>query len=233
MEVLSVGIYGNYGKFIIQCLRLLPRNRYQTPPREAFTEPAVYICRHSDAKGPIASIINIPIEVHPWSFHVFCEVESCRKHYAEYTFHVRFGWSKFKSELVARLGAAPFTALLHSVGAIPVYRNSAKIYNTFKQSVAALKNGESVLIFPDVDYTKTDGDTGDLYDGFVILERMYFKETGKHLPFVTMHISDAKRSVFLGEPVMFEEGIPFKQQQLTVVQKLHDVMNDMIREHGV
>ena len=232
MGVLVLGIYGNYAKFVIQCLRLHPRNRYQAPSREAFTEPAVYICRHSNAKGPIASIINMPMEIHPWSLHVFHETESCRKHYAEYTFRVRFGWSKFKSELVARLGAWAFTALLHSVGSIPVYRNSAKIYNTFKQSMEALKNGESVLVFPDVDYTKTDGDTGDLYNGFVILERMYFKETGKHLPFVTLHISDAKKEIFLGEPVMFEEGVPFKQQQQTVVQKLHDVMNELIEKHG-
>jgi len=232
MGVLSVGIYGNYAKFVIKCLRLYPKNRYQAPLREAFTEPAVYICRHSNAKGPIASIINMPMEIHPWSLYLFHETESCRKHYAEYTFHVRFGWSKFKSELVARLGAGLFTALIHSVGSIPVYRNSAKVYNTFKQSVAALKNGESVLVFPDVDYSKVDGDTGDLYNGFVILERMYFKETGKHLPFVTLHISDEKRSLFLGEPVMFEEGIPFKQQQQTIVRKLHDVMNALIEEHG-
>ena len=54
----------------------------------------------------------------------------------------------------------------------------------------------------------------------------------KHLPFVTLHISDEKRSIFLGEPVMFEEGVPFKQQQMTVVQKLHDVMNELIEKHG-
>jgi hypothetical protein len=157
-------------------------------------------------------MLNIPMEIHPWSFYVFCETETCRKHYAEYTFPVRFGWSKWKSQFVSWLGAGAFTGLLKSAGAIPVYRNAMKIYTTFKLSVEALKKGESILIFPDIEYTKTEGDTGALYDGFVILERMYLKETGKHLPFVPLHLSFEKNSMFVGEPVMFEDGIPFKTQ---------------------
>lgn len=228
-----MGFYGKYCKLFIKCARLFKVTRYQTPPREAFAEPAVYICRHSDAKGPLYSMLNIPMEIHPWTFYVFCDVKNCYKHYSEYTFPVRFGWSQWKSKFVSWLGAGAFTALLHSAGAIPVYRNAMKIYTTFKLSVAALKKGESVLIFPDIEYTKTEGETGQLYDGFVILERMYFKETGKHLPFVPLHISSEKKSLFLGEPVLFEDGIPFKEQQSAVVRKLYDSMNEMIQKYGV
>ena len=228
-----MGFYGKFCKAFIKGARILNKMQYRTPSREAFTEPAVYICRHSDAKGPLASMLNIPMEIHPWSFYVFCDVENCYKHYSEYTFPVRFGWSKLWSKVVAWLGSPAYVALLKSAGAIPVYRNSAKIYSTFKLSVEALEKGESVLLFPDINYTATSGDTGALYEGFVILERMYYKKTGKHLPFVPMHISDEKKSIFLGEPILFADGISFNDQQLIVVQKLHDVMNEMTEKYGV
>ena len=42
---------------------------------------------------------------------------------------------------------------MRSMGAIPVHRGTARIGATFKESVAALQAGDSVLVFPDVDYT--------------------------------------------------------------------------------
>lgn len=227
-----MGFYGKFCRAVISFARIFNIFQYKTPPREEFTEPAVYICRHSDAKGPVCSLLNIPMDIHPWTFYVFCDVESCYKHYSEYTFPVRFGWSKLKSKVVSWLGSGLYVALIKSVGAIPVYRHAMKIYTTFKLSVEALEKGESILLFPDINYTASTGDTGELYDGFVILERMYFKKTGKHLPFVPMHISGEKKSIFLGEPVLFDGSASFKDQQPIVVKKLHDAMNEMTEKYG-
>ncbi len=229
---LQVGFYGKFCRAFIACARRFNLWQYQTPPKEQFTEPAVYICRHSDAKGPLCSMLNLPIQVHPWTFYVFCDVKNCFKHYSEYTFPVRFGWSKLRSKIVSFFGVVPYVALIKSAGAIPVYRHAVKIYTTFKLSVEALEKGESVLLFPDINYTASTGDTGALYEGFVILERMYFKKTGKHLPFVPLHISDEKKSLFIDEPILFEDGKPFKEQQLVVVEKLHKVLNEMTEKYG-
>ncbi len=227
-----MGFYGKFCKAVISFARRFNLFQYHTPSQDQFTEPAVYICRHSDAKGPLYSMLNIPIQVHPWTFYVFCDVKNCYKHYSEYTFPVRFGWNKLWAKIVSWLGSPLYVALIKSAGAIPVYRNAMKIYTTFKLSVEALEKGESVLLFPDINYTASTGDTGALYEGFVILERMYFKKTGKHLPFVPLHISDERKSLFLGEPILFEEGAPFKEQQLVVVEKLHRALNEMTEKYG-
>ncbi len=207
--------------------------KYDTPPRESFPEPAVYICRHGNLKGPILSMVNFPIAVHPWSFYVFCERKTCRKHCAEYTFSVRFRWRKWVSELVAWLIAPAFSCLIRSAGCIPVYRNSLRVRTTYRLSVDALKRGGSLLIFPDVNYTTQEGDAGKLYKGFLLLEQLYFRETGKHLPFVPMHISDEARKLVLGETVFFREGVPYVEDKSRVLKELHDAMNTLMEENGI
>lgn len=223
---------GRFFRFLRCAVRKLNIAQYDTPARERFIEPAVYICRHSNLKGPILSMVNLPMPVHPWAYYVWCDKEACRKQCSEFTFSVRFGWRKWIADAVAWLIAAPFSGLIRSAGSIPVYRNSLRVRETFKLSVEALKKGESLLIFPDVNYTTQLGDAGELYQGFLMLERMYFKEMGKHLPFVPMHISDEERKLVLDEPVLFRDDVPFKEDKDRVIRALHDALNDMMEAHG-
>ena len=65
--------------------------------------------------------------------------------------------------------------LLQSGRGIPVYRGSRKVVQTFKLSVAALRKGHSIAIFPDIDYSDSSSATKDLYDGFCIWKSIIFK----------------------------------------------------------
>lgn len=232
MEVLPVGFEGRFFRIAKSGLRRLRRFRYDTPERSAFVEPAVYVCRHSDNKGPVISLVNLPLPVHPWVYYVWCGAEDCQKQCEEYTFSVRYGWPAWKAKAVARLIAKPFTALVRSAGSIPVYRNSLKVRETFRDSVEALRRGESLLIFPDVNYTAHDGDTGKLYDGFLMLEQLYYKATGAHLPFVPMHLSDKSRKLVLESPIRFRDGVPYKEEKDRVIRALHDALNNMMETYG-
>ena len=233
MEELRVGFQGRLYYFVKFVLEYICHMNYSAPSREEFPETAVYVCRHSNLKGPILSTINLPFEVHPWAYHVWCDKESCRKQCEEYTFSVRFGWPKWKVKLVSALIAGPFSALVRSTGSIPVYRNSFKVRETFKLSIEALMRGENLLIFPDVDYTAQEGDAGALYEGFLMLERMYLKETGQHLKFVPIHISDGKRRVFKGETICFQDGVSYNDDKKRVIQALQNAMNGLMDEHGI
>lgn len=232
MEVVRVGFQGRFYKFIKGLLQLHPGYRYHAPDRSEFAEPAVYVCRHCDNDGPIITMVNLPLPIHPWSYHVWCDEKECFKQCVDYTFTVRYGWSKWKAKLTAALIAKPFVTLVRSAGSIPVYRNSLKVRETFKESVDALKKGESILIFPDVDYTSHMGDPGVLYDGFLMLERLYFKETGKHLRFVPMHINAQEKKLMLGHAIAFRNDVPFKEEKERVILALHDALKDMTGDHG-
>ena len=221
-----VGFQGGFYKFIKSLLWLHPRYRYHVPIRSEFTEPAVYVCRHSDNDGPIITMVNLPLPLHPWSYHVWCDEQECYKQCVNYTFTVRYGWSEQKAKMVARLISKPYVALIRSAGSIPVYRNSLKVRDTFKDSVEALKRGESLLIFPDIDYDSKEGNTGALYEGFLMLERLYFRENGKHVSFVPVRINKQSRKLELDDVISFKDDVPFKEDKERVLQELHAALNE-------
>lgn len=221
-----MGFQGRFFHFIRGLLRLHYKYRYHIPDRSEFAEPAVYVCRHSDNDGPIITMVNLPLPLHPWSYHVWCDEKECYKQCVDYTFTVRYGWSERKAKWVASLISKPFSALIRSAGSIPVYRNSLKVRDTFKDSVEAMKRGESLLIFPDVDYDSKDGKTGELYEGFLMMERLYFRETGKHVPFVPVRINKRGKKVELDEIISFRDGVPFKDDKERVLRALQAALNE-------
>ena len=149
----------------------------------------------------------------------------CFEHTYGYTFTERGGKAKPIAWILARLSAFFAPKIVRSMRSIPVYRNSAKSMSTIRDSIQALLNGESLLIFPDVNYTQADGSVGEIYRGFLILERMYMAKTGKHLEFVTMSMHPKDR-IEIGNSVMFEDG-DYAAQVETVAAKIEAELNRM------
>lgn len=81
--------------------------------------------------------------------------------------------------MAARLSAFFAPKILRALNAIPVYRNGAQSMVTLRESVRALLGGDSILLFPDVNYTSENGEIGELYRGFLLLERMYWRQNGQ------------------------------------------------------
>ena len=136
------------------------------PPAEG---PTVYVCSHGNMAGPLVTLCWLPFPVRPWVFHVFAEKESCRKQFGEYTFSKHFGLPGPVARFLAWVVSGYVSTLVASAGAIPVYRGSVHIGTTFKESVAALQAGDSVLIFPDIDYTDSSDTIGEVYNGFLLM----------------------------------------------------------------
>ena len=108
------------------------------------------------------------------------------------------------------------SGLIPSIREIPVYRGSKAILKTFRQSVQALSEGENLLICPDIDYTDTSSSMGEMYHGFLNLEKYYFKKTGSHLAFVPVHISKRRHCIYMGEAICFKTENDFKQEKIKV-----------------
>jgi len=122
--------------------------------------------------------------------------------------------------------------LLNSGKAIPVYRGSRQILQTFRQSVAALQKGESVVIFPDVEYSDTSSRTKEMYEGFLYLEKYYYKATGQHVCFVPLYASKNKKIIIATPPIYFRDGKDFNEERQIVYQKIHAQLNQSAKDYG-
>lgn len=192
---------------------------------EAPSAPTVYVCSHSNLKGPLATLCWLPFPVRPWVLHVFLEREPCRKQYRDYTFSQRFGLSGPAAAFAAWAASGYVSGLMRSLGAIPVYRGTVKIGATFKATVAALQSGDSVLVFPDVDYTDGSGGIGAVYDGFLLAERFWRKVSDRPLDFVPLRLDAASRRITAGEPVRFDRAAGWKTELIRVREALREEIN--------
>lgn len=212
-EVDWLAFYGG----MIRVLRVLARPftfLHERPDLSRIPEPAVFICRHRNMRGPIFTMLHLDRQVHPWVFSVFCDRQSCYEHFRDYTFGVRLKkWPNFVRRALPHVLSVLEPALTKSMGAIPVYRQSLKVRVTFRQSMDALSKGESVILYPDINYVDTSDAPGEMYSGYLLMGQMYYKATGKKLSFVPLDIRMNKRAILLGDPVEFDGSLPFQQER--------------------
>ena len=186
---------------------------------DALEGGVVYLCRHSGATGPIRSLISLPGPVRPWILGEFFEAASCRRFFAEVTFRGRLRIPSFLSKCLAFVAAPPFSRLVRSTGGIPVYRNSPRARRTFTESAETLSRGGSLLIFPDVDYAGKREGIGELYRGFLALDRLTLSRSGEHAVFKPIHVT--RKSLRVGRPISFTGS--YRDQK-------DDVMRGLLRE---
>ena len=187
--------------------------------------PAVYVCSHNNLLGPLAALCWLPFDVRPWTLHVFLEREACRKQYREYTLSRRFGMPEPLAALLAWGASGYVSALMRSMAAIPVHRGTVKLGHTFRETVSALQAGESVLIFPDVDYTDDSGGIGEVYDGFLLIERFWRKVSAQPLRFVPLRLDTAARRITEGRAVSFRRDADWKTEMNRVREALRAEIN--------
>ena len=192
-------IYGPFVKSIRWVARLIsPRYSCDDIPGE---EPVVYVCRHLNMHGPFTTLKWLPFHVHPMILHVYFDKEKTVKHMTEYTFSARYGKQPKKFSLAAHVMSWIAPPMMASLQGIPVYRNGISSISTLKAGLKYLLQAESLIVYPDIDYTGNYSKPSDIYDGFLLLGDMYRKKTGKDLRFVPLVIDDERRCILEGNAI--------------------------------
>jgi hypothetical protein len=182
--------------------------------------PAIFIGRHQDLYGPVEIMAWVPLEFRIWTFYKFMSVKECYRHYVNYTYTVRKGYGKFAARILAAVTSPFVSAFMNSMGGIPVYRGQKNIIDTFKESVKALRQGQSILIMPERDYTDEGSDAGELYSGFVHIAQMYHKATGKAVSFYPIYPGMQTGKIYMEKPVAFDPSMPFRAERERIVAAL-------------
>ena len=216
-----------YGSLFYFCRRLIRcfYASYHVDHPERLQDPSVYLCRHFNTKGIFRTIPWLSGRIRPWALSVYVDRDDCFNHLMSYTLTKRFGWPKWKAWLTATPVASFLSALMRSARAIPVYRGSMSILKTYQMSIRALKQNESILIFPDRSYTSEDSHLTDLYEGFLMVDRLYFRETGRHIPFVTVYADVQTRIVRIAEPILFEGDVRDQAERQRVLKLIQSQLS--------
>ncbi len=182
---------------------------------EPFTgEPSVFICNHAGAFGPVDVCAKFPLRdhCHPW---MNAQVLSARETPAyvrqDYWWKPGCKLEPLYNATLPYLAAAVLPPILRTAPTVPVYHD-ARVLRTFRQSLALLKEGEHLVIFPEQPSGYQSHHTW-LNSGFLQIAPMYARATGKGLAFWPVTIDYKKHEFRVAPAVRFDPARPLKEQQ--------------------
>ncbi|MBE3067439.1 MAG: 1-acyl-sn-glycerol-3-phosphate acyltransferase [Chloroflexi bacterium] len=167
--------------------------------------PAVFIANHLDATGPIATACSIPMRVHPWVIADMMDKGLAplwlQADFVERQLHFKPPVSRWVARALCRISVP----LFYSLGCIPVYRGDyERMHATLEISMGVLREGKSVLVFPEDNCLPTDPVTKmqPFQHSFARLGEMYYTETGERMGFYPVVVHSTGQLV-VGKPVVF------------------------------
>ncbi|MBR2043401.1 MAG: 1-acyl-sn-glycerol-3-phosphate acyltransferase [Clostridia bacterium] len=197
-------------------------------------EPCVIIGNHTQLHGPIAGELFFPDTFYTWCAAPMMKLKEVPP-YAYKDF-----WSQKPKvlkplfKLISYIIAPLSVLIFNNARTIAVYRDN-RILSTFRDSVTKLKNGNSIIIFPEQD-KKHNHIVYDFQEGFVDIARLYYKRTGKELYFVPLYIAPKLKSMFLGKPIKFSADTPIAEERRRICDYLMNEITDIainLPEHTV
>ncbi len=196
--------------------------------------PCVIVGNHSQMYGPIAGELYTPVPHYVWCVGEMMHRETV----ADYAF--QDFWSgkpravRWFYRLLSRMLPPLSVLIFTSAHTIPVYRD-ARLLTTFRQSVNRLREGCSLVIFPE-HYTEHNNIVHDFQERFVDVARLYFKKTGRELCFVPMYVAPRLGSIHYGTPVPFRADAPIEEERRRICTELMDAITAIavaLPEHTV
>ena len=181
-------------------------------------EPCIIVGNHAQMNGPIACELDFPGRHFIW-----CAGEMMHlKEVSDYAF--RDFWSakpksvrwlfRIASYLIPPLAVCVF----NNANCIGVYHDT-RIISTFRETVDALQDGASIIIFPEHDPPRNNI-LSEFQDRFVTVARQYYRRSGKAVCFVPLYVAPAFKTLYLGEPVRFDPDNPSHEECARVSEEL-------------
>lgn len=214
---------------LFRVLRLMSRcfvKRKVIISQEVFDKECILVGHHQNFYAPVSAFIWLPDTVSIWTISHLFTFKECYQKYYNYTFREKINLPKIISAILAFCCGVFIPAFLRSAKAIPVYRDSRDIINTFTISMKHLEQGKQILIFPDISYDSKDENTGDIYNGFLHLEKMYHSKQKEHLNFVPINFDKKSKSIVAKSSVCFLKNLPFREERIHVANEIRNRLNN-------
>ena len=187
---------------------------------QSMRSASVFVCNHADSFGPLAMMLRFPARLHPWVTSVVMERGSCAA-YVEADFvwkelHIRRPLSRVIALLIERV----CVPMMRYLEAVPVYRHSRRILDTFELSRRFLDLGDSLLIFPELMGEPLNDLINRLDNGFLEVIRRAYLEGGLRAGIYPVYIDKARRRIVVGRRQEYYPERPFREERTRIGREL-------------
>ena len=197
-------------------------------------DPCVFAGNHSQMYGPIAAELYTPGPHYVWCVGEMMHADEVADYAYRDFWSMKPPWIRWFYRLLSRLIPPLSVLIFTSAHTIPVYHD-ARVLTTFRESVARLREGASLVIFPE-HYTEHNHIVHDFQERFVDVARFYHKKTGKELSFVPMYTAPRLKMICYGRPIAFHADAPIAEERTRICRALMDAVTELaeaLPEHTV
>ena len=197
-------------------------------------EPCVIVGNHCQMYGPVAAELYTP-----GSHYIWCVGEMMNRREVPAYAYQDF-WSgkpasvrwffKLASHMIAPLAEYIF----NNAHTVAVYHD-ARVLTTFRDSVAWLQEGCSIVIFPE-QHRERNNIIHEFQNRFVDLARFYYRKTGKELSFVPQYLAPRLKTIYYGRPVRYRHDAPIDQERKRICDAMMEEITSIavsLPEHTV
>ena len=196
--------------------------------------PCVIVGNHSHMYGPVAGVIYTPGPHYVWCAGEMMNLKEVPA-YAYQDFwsqkpKVLRPFFRIASYVIAPIAAYTFT----NAETVAVYHDM-RIVSTFRDSMAKLEEGNSIVIFPEHN-VKRNNVIYDFQDKFIDLARFYHKKSGEAVSFVPLYIAPKLKAMYFGKPIAFQADAPIDTERSRICGYLMDAITETavsLPEHTV
>lgn len=167
-------------------------------------EPVIVVANHAQMNGPIVCELYFPGKRYTWCAGQMMHLKEVPAYAYQDFWSQKPKWSRPFYKLLSYIIAPLSVCVFNNADTVGVYRDS-RIISTFKNTVTKLCDGASVVVFPEHDVPHNHI-LCEFQDKFIDIARLYYKKTGKELPFVPMYIAPALKAMYIGKPIRFCAG---------------------------
>ena len=211
-----------YPKITIEGLENLPQ------------EPCLLVANHCKTNGPIIGELYIPGRHATWCAAEMMELKKVPAYAYKDFWSLKPGYIRWLYKILSYIIAPLCVCIFNNADTIAVYRDR-RVANTFRETANVLCEGSIVTVFPE--HAKPHNHiVNDFQEGFVDVARLYYKKSGKALPFVPVYIAPSLRKIYIGDAVYYSPEAERRAERRRICSELMQRITDMatsLPEHVV
>jgi len=185
-------------------------------------EASVIVGNHCQMNGPICCELYFPINRYTWCAGEMMHAREVPAYAYQDFWSQKPARSRWFYKILAHLITPISVCVFNNAQTIGVYHDG-RILSTFKNTVARLQEGASVVIFPEHD-VKYNQILYEFQDKFIDVAKLYYKRTGTELNFVPLYIAPKLKKMYIGKPIRFCAANPIDEERRRICDYLmHEI----------
>ena len=195
-------------KWWFRALKKVMKIRYKKPKfvylDKEVTNGAIILSNHEGTDGPMSWEIYSKKPIRFWgAYQMNSGLRKLYQYQTKVYYHEKKHWNLFAARMFCLL-ASPLTNMFYKgLNLISTYPD-ARLKTTISESVAAMKNGENLIVFPEKSDEGYQVTLKGFHAGFVLLADA-LKKQGIDVPIFVSYYNKKNRIVLIDKPVLYSE----------------------------